>query len=196
MRARTVALLGGMTLVGVVIAKLVADTGAPAPEPSEVAVAERAVDPVGLEVQRLRADVRALRAAPGTPATKPAPEPQLSREDRIARSKERLARIEDDLGARLRAETVDGTWARETEATIASTITTSGLQLESISCGSTMCRVGVTAPEQVAELDLVLENMTMTEPFRHGGFLRHTGPRTITMFVARKGHPLSRPPRS
>ncbi|HEY5928331.1 MAG TPA: hypothetical protein VIV11_41870 [Kofleriaceae bacterium] len=191
MRATSMFLLGGATLVGVVIAKLAADSGESAPDTARIA--ERTGDPVGLEAQR-SADVRATHALPQVPAAEP--EPPRSRDDQVARSQAQIARIDEDLATRLRAEAVDSAWANQTEGAIASTVASSGLKLESVRCGSTLCRIGVSANDQVAELDLVLEKLTMAEAFRHGGFLRHTGPREVTMFVARKGHKLPRAPRS
>lgn len=204
MRAKPILVLGGACLVALAAAHLMAESSAPRTASANqlAPVVRPASDPeLKLEVGRPGAEVRGLQGAAARPVSTPtsAPEPgtELTPQEQAARDQERVARVEQNLGDRLRAERVDPTWAHETERAIAGAVAApslSGLQLEHVTCGATLCRVGLTANEQVANVEALVEELTSTQPFRHGGFVHFTSARTLTMFVARKGHPLPPPP--
>ena len=206
MRAKPILVLGGACLVALAAAHLMAESSAPrTASANEVAPAVHpAFDPeLNVEVGRPGAEVRALpgAAAPPVSTSTSTPEPgsELTPQERAARAQEQVARVEQDLGDRLRAERVDRSWAHDTERTIAGTLAGppfSGLQLEDVTCGATLCRLSLTANDQVADVEALVGELTSTQPFRHGGFLRFTSARALTMFVARKGHPLPPPPRT
>jgi len=206
MRAKPILVLGGACLVALAAAHLMAESSAPrTASANEAAPAVRPASAPGLNVEADRpgTEVRALQGAAARPVSTPTSSPEsaagLTPQEQAAREQERVARVEQDLGEHLRAERVDPTWARDTERAIASTLadpSLSGLHLEHVSCGATLCRVGLTADEQVANVEALVEGLTSTQPFRHGGFVHFTSARTLTMFVARKGHPLPPPRRT
>lgn len=192
MRAKPILVLGGACLVGLAAVHLTAasteqTTTATASPPATSPPVAKSV------VASPRAEVRFAAPFPLASSTTPAPAP----EDGPARDRAILERIEQDLGERLRAERVDPAWAPETERAIASAITGpafAGMKLDAVSCGATMCRLAVSAGDQVTDVEGTLEELTTTQPFRAGGFVRFTSPRTMTMFVARAGHELPPPP--
>ena len=199
MRAKPILLLGGACAVSVAAVFLVTElSAAPVPTTSEpppalAAAPERYEAPT----TEHRAPVLGGAAPLATPAA-PAAVAATASSPR-ERELQLLASIDADLTERLRAERADPSWARETEAAIATTLggaAFAGLRLEAVKCGASLCRVSLHASEQVADVDALVEDLTTTDAFRHGGFVNFTTPREVTMFVARKGHPLPPAPRT
>ena len=187
MRAKPILVLGGACLVGLAAVHLTAasttEQATPAAAPSSVATSHNPSP---------RAEARFAVPLPSIPSK--APEPEAG----PARDRALLARIEQDLSERLRAERVDPSWAPATERAIVMAIAGpkfAGMKLDAVACGATMCRLAVTAGDQVADVEGTLEELTTTQPFRAGGFVRFTSPRTVTMFVAREGQRLPPAPR-
>ena len=191
MRAKLILVLVGACLVGVAAVHLTRESTAE--RTNAAATSTRSAAVATPDVQRPRAEVRL--AAPSSAATALEPKPQASPEEERAQ----IARIEQYLGERLESERVDPAWALGAEGEIAKAIAGpafAGLRLDSVSCRATICRLGVTASEQVTDVEGTIEELTTAQPLRAGGFMRFTTPRTVTMFVARAGHALPRMPRS
>lgn len=199
MRATPILVLGGACLVALTAAHLMSESAAPAPTGAS-AGAHPALEAAPRKEPTPRPAARPLPSvAAGEAAPAPAPAVPPDPADQAKRDQAQVARIEQDLGARLRAERVDPAWAPGAQQAIASTLSGpafAGLRLEHVTCGATLCRVGLAAGEQVADVEGLVEELTSTPAFRHGGFMRYTGRRAVTMFVARQGHPLPPPPRA
>ena len=193
MRAKRILVVGGACVLGLAVvhlSSLTTEPNASAPSPATAATPAAIAPPVAASP---RTEVRFATPLPAAQST-----PQASRAA-PARERAVLERIEQDLGERLRAERVDPSWAPETERAIANAFAGpkfAGLQLDAVSCGRTMCKLVVSASEQVADVEGTLEELTTKQPLRAGGFLRFTGPRTATLFVTRAGHKLPPAPKS
>jgi hypothetical protein len=197
MRAKPILLLGGACIVGAAAVGLVAELST-SPEVDAIETQPRVAGaPAAAPVLPPISEHRGLARAAATPvsvAASGASEPDLTPPQR---EQQLVARIDDSLAERLRGERVDPAWARETEASITTTLggaSFAGLRLGALKCGATMCRLSLQASEQVADVDAVIEELTTAQAFRHGGFVRFTAERDLTMFVAREGHPLPPPP--
>lgn len=194
MRAKLVLLLGGSVIVGAAALWLARDLGAaPAqashePSPSAPVDEDRGTQPVHTP-HLANTTARAVRAISSHDTA----------QDPVTRDNEVLAKIDANLADRLRGERVDAGWANETESAIVNAVADpgfAGLRLEAVHCGSTICRVAIAAGNEVDDVAALVEELTSAQPFRSGGFLRFTGDRAVTMFVARAGTQLPPPPRS
>jgi hypothetical protein len=192
MRAKPILLVSGTCIVGALAVHLTTQLSTPSAVSAEVAPEPESM-PMHDErpaAAQLESPVIAARPAASAAAAEPAA---------ASRQEQQIAKIDARLTERLRGERVDAAWARETESAIASTLAApsfSGFRLDALTCAATMCRVALTAAETVADVDGALEELTSTQPFRHGGFVHFTSKRALTMFVARKGHRLPPPPRT
>jgi hypothetical protein len=192
MRAKPILLVSGTCIVGALAVHLATQLSTPSAVSAKVAPAR---EPVTTSEQRQAEHresppIAARPASPVAPASEPAAAP---------RQEQQIAKIDASLAERLRGERVDAAWARETESAIARTLAApsfTGFRLDALTCAATMCRVALTAAETVPDVDGALEELTSTQPFRHGGFVHFTSKRALTMFVARKGHRLPPPPRT
>ncbi len=196
MRAKPFLLFGGTCLLGVAAVWMLQDLAAlPPPVARDAApvaplVHENTATP-RIETPRLAGvAVKSLAADPPR---------DTAQEDPVGRDRQVLAKIDANLGEKLRGERVDAAWSRETESAIANAVADpgfAGLRLDAVRCGSTLCRVAITAGDEVDDVHALVEELTSTRPFRAGGFLRFTGDRAVTMFVTRAGTQLPPPPRS
>lgn len=192
MRRNAVLIVGGACVVAGVALRL-ANELSETPEILVETPPERTPAPVGESEARPSPAAASVTPRPPSSAAPPT-------ETSVApREQPQVARIDESLTERLRGERVDPSWARETESAIASALAApsfAGFRLDALTCAATLCRLALTAGDTVADVDGAVEELTSSQPFRHGGFVRFTSERALTMFIARKGHPLPPPPRT
>jgi hypothetical protein len=134
-------------------------------------------------------------AMPGNEAApvEPNEEPALSYEQSVANERAVVREVAVGLADALERETVDASWAEETEAAIAEVLgeeTFRNLELTRVECRRSLCRVDVAVADAEHDAEERIGQLTEVGPFRNGGFADFSNPDAVGMFIARKGHTL------
>ena len=119
----------------------------------------------------------------------PAPLPGPTTADEVEASQQAFV---EELEGRLAAEGTDPSWAPAAEAQLHDWLTDfHGAQLQSATCGSSLCRLVVAYPD-LASKDAGMAAMPLSEPWSAPGFARPTSPDLLEyeVFIARSGHAL------
>jgi hypothetical protein len=132
-----------------------------------------------------------FRSATPRPALAARPEPAAAPAHRGP------AEYRAQLSARLKAEPSDPTWAARSLNDVRqrmSHLSTPGLDLLGVECGSTLCALDFKL--QAADAMTSLKRTAIDFPWPTTGFVSHRedDPTRVVMFVARKGHSLPNPP--
>jgi len=196
-RALLVAAVAGVAAVG--IASIAWTTASKAARPTATAVTTPAVTDksdlraLQLQVEALRADVAARDAphpeGPGAAAA-PAPAAAQAEEAPVLSPAEAHALKRQELDTRVESESVDRNWSHATEQKIDSVFrggVAPGTTVESMKCGSTLCRVKVQHDTETTRKSLS-KAIAATEPFDYGVYyFSEPGSKETVLYVLRAG---------
>jgi len=208
-KAALLVVFGSVVGVGAVLVAKKSKSGDRAPSERELAGLRGELDALKKEVSRERQRTSWLALSGNGAAQDGEPERAQDRPPASSRSIKHDepavsdAEIERRVGvrfaaldARLRSETRDAGWARETEARLTGALASAELskyRVESLSCATTMCKLDTLAAND-EEADQLLKDLPSQIAFMGSGVLHKAplgdGRMRVTTFLGRPGQPL------